>query len=234
MCVARNRTDELFSRVLPFAVVRSVAVDPLLQNDGRLEHHYSTRGHRHLGDLRIAADAPAFFEILFRGSVSLPSRNPRSLRSKCASRHGNATPDHASVYDNGVIQGATVRALRHPSVSRHRRRATRTPSRNATSSEPSGASRAILLRILNGIPGFRPASIALPTRCAVSLTASDTFSMVGLGSGAGSRPSYTSGGGSLLIGLFFLAFSPPCNGGTVSDAISCRAPTVAQAPQVPP
>jgi hypothetical protein len=38
MCVARNRTDELLGRVFPFAVVGSVTVDPLLQNDGRLEH----------------------------------------------------------------------------------------------------------------------------------------------------------------------------------------------------
>ncbi len=76
MCVAGNRTNELFSRVLPLSVVRSVAVDPLLQNSGRLEHHDATRGHRHLAGLRIAADAPAFFEMFLQGSVSLPSRIP--------------------------------------------------------------------------------------------------------------------------------------------------------------
>src|SRR5260370_29995332 len=76
MWAPRNRCGELSSRVLPFAVVRSVAVDPLLQKDGRLEHHYSTRGHRQLGGLRMAADAPGFFEIFFQGSVSLPSRIP--------------------------------------------------------------------------------------------------------------------------------------------------------------
>jgi len=67
---------------LPFAVVRSVAVDPLLQNSGRLEHHhYSTRGHRQLGGLWIAADAPAFFEMFLQGSVSLPSRIPDPLNA---------------------------------------------------------------------------------------------------------------------------------------------------------
>src|SRR6266478_6277194 len=76
MCVAGNRTNELFSRVLPLSVVRSVAVDPLLQNSGRLEHHDATRGHRHLAGLRIAADAPTFFEMFLQGSVSLPSRIP--------------------------------------------------------------------------------------------------------------------------------------------------------------
>jgi hypothetical protein len=76
MCVARNRTDELFGRVLPFAVVRGGAIDPLLQNIGRLEHHDSTRGNRQLGSLRIAPAAPAFFEIFLQGSVSLPSRIP--------------------------------------------------------------------------------------------------------------------------------------------------------------
>src|SRR5438874_4242199 len=76
MCVARNRADELFVRVLPFAVVRGAAVDPLLQNSGRLEHHDLTRGNRQLGSLRIAADAPAFLGILLQGSVSLPSRIP--------------------------------------------------------------------------------------------------------------------------------------------------------------
>jgi hypothetical protein len=38
----------------------------------------------------------------------------------------------------------------------HRRRATATPNRNATNSEPSGASRAILLKMLNGILAFDP------------------------------------------------------------------------------
>jgi hypothetical protein len=37
---------------------------------------------------------------------------------------------------------------------RHRRRATATPNRNAINSEPRGASRTILLKMLNGIPGF--------------------------------------------------------------------------------
>ena len=43
----------------------------------------------------------------------------------------------------------------------YRRRATATPNRNATSSEPSGASRAMLLRMLRGMPGFRPVSMAV-------------------------------------------------------------------------
>jgi len=79
MCVARNRTGELVSQVLPFAIVRGVPVDPLLQIGGRLEHHYSTRGHRQLDGLRIAADALAFFDIFRQRSVSLAVQNPRSL-----------------------------------------------------------------------------------------------------------------------------------------------------------
>jgi len=71
----------------------------------------------------------------------------------------------------------------------YRRRATATPNRNATNSEPRGASRAILLKILNGIPGFRPASIAPLTRLTVPFTASETSAMVDLGSGTGSKPS---------------------------------------------
>src|SRR5438445_7529778 len=74
LCVARNRADELFRRVVPYAVVRGAAVDPLLQKSGRLEHHDLTRGNRQSGGLRIAADALAFFEIFLQGSVSLPSR----------------------------------------------------------------------------------------------------------------------------------------------------------------
>jgi hypothetical protein len=89
MCVARNRTDELFGRVLPFAVVRGGAIDPLLQNVRRLEHHDSTRGNRQLGGLWIAPAAPAFFEIS-SALCFLAVQNPRSFR-KCASRRGNAT-----------------------------------------------------------------------------------------------------------------------------------------------
>jgi hypothetical protein len=71
----------------------------------------------------------------------------------------------------------------------HRRRATATPTRNAINSEPRGASRAILLKMLNGMPGFRPASIASLTRLAVPLTASEISAMADFGSGAGSKPS---------------------------------------------
>jgi len=72
--VARTRTNEWFSRVLPFAVTRAVAVDPLIQDSRRLEHHHAMLGNRR--GLRIAAAAPAFFEIFRQGSVSLPSRIP--------------------------------------------------------------------------------------------------------------------------------------------------------------
>jgi hypothetical protein len=71
----------------------------------------------------------------------------------------------------------------------YRRRATATPNRNAINSEPRGASRAILLKMLNGIPGFRPASIAPLTRLTVPFTASETSAMVDFGSGTGSKPS---------------------------------------------
>src|SRR3954453_23248448 len=71
------------------------------------------------------------------------------------------------------------------------------PSKKATKSDPSGASRATLLRMLSGIPGFRPVSIALLTRPAAPFTASDKSSILDLGSGAGSRPSYTNGWGGM-------------------------------------
>ncbi len=119
---------------------------------GRLEHHYSTRGHRQLGGLRIAADAPAFFEMFLQGSVSLPSRIPDPLN---AHRGTGMRPRITHPFMKTVSFKAR-HSVRCAIRSRHRRRATRTPSRNAINNEPSGASRAILLRILNGIPGFRP------------------------------------------------------------------------------
>ncbi len=85
------------------------------------------------------------------------------------------------------------------SGSAYQRRATATPNRNAARSEPSGASRAMLLKMLKGMPGFFPASMAPPILLAVPLTASDTSATVDFGSGAGSRPSWTKGGGSMLI-----------------------------------
>jgi len=86
---------------------------------------------------------------------------------------------------NGSVYLGTVGAPR--------RRATATPNRNATNSEPRGASRAMLLKMLNGIPGFRPASIASPTRWTVPFTASETSAMVDFGSGTGSKPSWANG-----------------------------------------
>src|SRR6476660_5079641 len=90
-----------------------------------------------------------------------------------------------------LAASAFARVEHHPP---QRRRATATPSKNATNSEPSGASRAMLLRMLSGMPGFLPFSIASPTRLAAPLTASDTSAIVDFASGLGSRPSYTSGG----------------------------------------
>src|ERR1700680_2556370 len=81
-------------------------------------------------------------------------------------------------FSPGEIDGITPGTVRAP-PNHHRRRATATPNRNATSSEPRGASRAMLLKMLNGIPGFRPVSIASPIGWAVSFTASDTFSLAG-------------------------------------------------------
>jgi hypothetical protein len=65
----------------------------------------------------------------------------------------------------------------------HRRRATAIPSRNATNSEPRGASRAMLLKMLNGMPGFRPASIAPLTRWTVPFTASAAIEDFASGTG---------------------------------------------------
>lgn len=56
----------------------------------------------------------------------------------------------------------------------HRRRAKAIPSRKAASREPSGASRAMLLRMLRGIPGFRPAWIAPDTLSAAPRKVSAT------------------------------------------------------------
>jgi hypothetical protein len=75
----------------------------------------------------------------------------------------------------------------------HRRRATATPNRNATNSEPRGASRAMLVKMLNGIPGLRPASIAPLIRWTVPFTASETSARVDFGSGPGSKPSWAKG-----------------------------------------
>jgi hypothetical protein len=52
-----------------------------------------------------------------------------------------------------------------------------TPNRKATNSEARGASRAMLLKMLSGIPGLRPASIAPATRWTVPFTASETSAM---------------------------------------------------------
>ena len=62
-----------------FAVSRVVAVDPLLQNGGRLEHDHATRRNRQLGaGLRGMADTLTFPKISRHGSVSLSRQNPRS------------------------------------------------------------------------------------------------------------------------------------------------------------
>src|SRR6202022_2368714 len=54
------RANELSLVDLAFAVAGTVAVDPLLQNRRRLEHHYTARGNRHLGaGLRVSADTLA-------------------------------------------------------------------------------------------------------------------------------------------------------------------------------
>jgi len=92
------------------------------------------------------------------------------------------------------------RPSRQPDLVRahQRRRATATPNRNATNSEPSGASRATLLKILNGIPGFRPASIAPLTLWTVPFTASETSAMVDFGSGMGPNPSWAKGASGML------------------------------------
>jgi hypothetical protein len=117
-------------------------------------------------------------------------RNPRPYRDHRGSGPGKrlACPSPTS----------TRRAYAEPSAdmftpdappNHQRRRATATPNKNAINSELRGASRAILLKMLNGIPGFRPASIASLTRWTVPFTASETSVMVDFGSGTGSKPS---------------------------------------------
>jgi hypothetical protein len=83
------------------------------------------------------------------------------------------------------------------------------PNRKATNSEPSGASRAMLLKMLKGIPGFRPASIVPLIRFTVPFTASETSAIVDFGSGAGSRPSYVNGSRGLSsVTMFSSPFQP--------------------------
>jgi hypothetical protein len=76
----------------------------------------------------------------------------------------------------------------------------------------------MLLKMLNGMPGFRPVSIASPIRWAVSFTASDTFSMAGFGSGAA-----LNGGG----GVSSLMAESPVIAANLSDGESFRAQLVA-------
>jgi hypothetical protein len=66
------------------------------------------------------------------------------------------------------IRRAVSRSV-HPgrAPNHQRRRATATPNKNVINSEPRGASRAILLKMLNGIAGLRRASIASLTRWTV-------------------------------------------------------------------
>jgi hypothetical protein len=73
-----------------------------------------------------------------------------------------------------VTAEPTIWAIAVQCVAAQRRRATALPSKKPTNSEPRGASFAMLLRMLSGMPGFRPFSIASPTRPAAPRTASET------------------------------------------------------------
>jgi hypothetical protein len=100
-----------------------------------------------------------------------------------------ATPGDAALYIATLPKADQEIGAWQTAVLAYRRRATAIPNKNATSSDPRGASRAMLLRMLNGMPGFLPASMASPIRWAVPLTAPETSSIVDFGCGAGSRPS---------------------------------------------
>src|ERR1700690_158774 len=84
-----------------------------------------------------------------------------------------------------------LRMARNPETDggRYLRLATATPSKNAIRSDPNGASRAMLLNTLSGIPGLRPESTASPILFAVPFTASATSLITDFSSGAGSSPS---------------------------------------------
>jgi hypothetical protein len=129
-----------------------------------------------------------------RGKAELGKKTPRlpCLTPSRTSRAGNGQALCMSLAD---IDSQSLSIRRAVSRSVHperapKRRPTATPNKNAINSEPRGASRVILLKMLNGIPGFRPASIASLTRWTVPFTASETSAMVDFGSGTtGSKPS---------------------------------------------
>ena len=73
------------------------------------------------------------------------------------------------------------------------------------------------------MPGFRPFSIASPTRLAAPLTASDTSSIVDFDAGTGSRPSHTNGGGGMSSAMGKLSGSA---GGNRSDRSSFLSGTI--------
>jgi len=71
----------------------AVAINPLLQDRRRLEHHYARNRHFGAG-LRVTGDTLTFLGIFRHGSVSLQS----PIAGKCASQHRKASLIHASVY----------------------------------------------------------------------------------------------------------------------------------------
>jgi hypothetical protein len=91
--------------------------------------------------------------------------------------------------DSTLSHRALVPEKRDANCYRRPRRATAIPNRNAINSDPRGASRATLLRMLSGIPGFLAASIAFLIVRIASFTASDSSAVEDFGSMVGSRPS---------------------------------------------
>src|SRR5579883_1505633 len=117
------------------------------------------------------------------------SLDPISQRFLDRTGGTGANNPRSRLYSADVVAFPPTLQSNRTLVQAHRRRARATPNRNAIIREPRGASRAILLRMLNGIPGLRPASIAPLTRLTVPFTASETSAMVDFGSRTGSRPS---------------------------------------------
>jgi hypothetical protein len=106
-----------------------------------------------------------------------------------------------------------------PVIASHRRRATATPSRKAISSDPSGASRAIFLSTLRGMPGFLPVSMASLTVCAADFTAPETSATVDLGSDAGSGLSLVEGEGAGMSSLMVVLTHGRCDLRTVGHSM---------------
>jgi hypothetical protein len=146
----------------------------------------SPRRSRSRSPKEIAANSWLFY---FRKVCVLPPRQPLNQQSR---RLRPVPPRFRALNPKARGMASQSRSFAGglPIIASHRRRATATPSRKAISSDPSGASRAMLLMTLRGMPGFLPVSMASLTVCAADFTAPETSATVDLGSDARSGLSF--------------------------------------------